>query len=175
MLETLKERLADYAHSAWSGWMHYMLQKLTYGDLDDFWNEHRHGPRSVHSGGSGTCRWAGESRQHLERWIRQMNTTYDDLPEEEKKSDIIEAEKMIEIFRQVYIVDQQIAIPRHMDPLDKALKLAKLLGTWLGPLDDHQRVRVISYAMTKIGIYCSECGKRLPCPDRCTTFEQRLP
>ncbi|MCP3966699.1 MAG: hypothetical protein GY718_10165 [Lentisphaerae bacterium] len=35
----------------------------------------------------------------VERWTRQMNTKYVDLPEEEKESDRQEAEKIIAIIR----------------------------------------------------------------------------
>ena len=73
----LRESLADYAHEAWSGWMKYLYTKCS-AIADD-------GailiPASL-----------------VERWERQMNTSYSDLPENEKESDRKEADKMIEIF-----------------------------------------------------------------------------
>lgn len=74
-LNRVKERLAGYAHAAWSGWMNYMFSKCEPGP-------------------NGTLiipAWA------VERWTRQMTTAYTDLPEEEKRSDRDEADKMLGI------------------------------------------------------------------------------
>ena len=71
-----RELLSDYAHEAWCGWMKYMFSKAV-----------------VNSDGTWTMpQWA------VERWQRQMNTKYSELPEEEKKSDREEADKMLSIF-----------------------------------------------------------------------------
>lgn len=76
-----REALAEYAHDAWSGWMKYMFSK---GHLE---------PRIP--GASENVyimpAWA------VERWTRQANTPYADLPESEKESDRLEADRMIEI------------------------------------------------------------------------------
>ena len=37
-------------------------------------------------------------KKHVERWKRQMETDFFDLPESEKKSDIIEATRIVKIF-----------------------------------------------------------------------------
>lgn len=71
----LREELAEYAHDAWSGWMRYLFEKSTKND---------DGTVTIPS-------WA------VERWTRQMNTPYDELPEEEKESDRAEADRMLEI------------------------------------------------------------------------------
>jgi hypothetical protein len=70
-----RERLAAYAHEAWSGWMRYMFSKAT---------QHENGIVTIPVG-------------LAERWQRQMNTAYDDLPESEKASDRDEADKMLAI------------------------------------------------------------------------------
>jgi len=70
-----EERLADYAHNAWAGWMKYMFSKSTTND-----------------DGSVTI-----PASFVERWKRQMNTPYIRLPESEKESDKEEAEKMLNI------------------------------------------------------------------------------
>lgn len=75
---TKKERLAEYAHDAWSGWMKYLFSKCD-------------SPIHHTQGGLIIPQWA------VERWKRQMNTSYKDLPEKEKKSDRKEAEKIIDI------------------------------------------------------------------------------
>lgn len=72
------EELAGYAHEAWSGWMKYLFDN------------------SQHLG-SGTVMIPAKL---VERWKRQMNTDYNDLPENEKESDREEALKMMEIVRE---------------------------------------------------------------------------
>jgi hypothetical protein len=69
-----RERLAEYAHSAWSGWMKYLFGKCISRD-----------------GEVVIPRWA------VERWQRQSSTAYADLPESEKASDRTEADKMLSI------------------------------------------------------------------------------
>lgn len=63
------ETLSDYAHGAWSGWMKYMFSRSTINP-------------------DGTCTIPAGL---VQRWQRQMNTLYADLPETEKKSDRDEA------------------------------------------------------------------------------------
>lgn len=75
MDDNLREDLADYAHSAWSGWMEYLFSRCY-----------------IHQDG-----WIFTKDSH-DHWRRQMNTYYKDLPEKEKESDRKEADKMIEIF-----------------------------------------------------------------------------
>lgn len=72
-----RERLADYAHAAWAGWMKYMFQK------------------SEHNLVEGTVTIPAPL---VNRWMRQMNTPYAELPESEKESDRLEADRMIEIY-----------------------------------------------------------------------------
>ncbi len=75
MDDKLVEALADLAHEQWSGWMKYMFSKGV-----------------EHFG-----RWTMPS-DSLQRWQRQMNTPYEELPEKEKESDRVEAKRMIEVF-----------------------------------------------------------------------------
>ena len=72
------EKLAAYAHEAWSGWMVYLFSKT-------FRYDYEHGEAA-----------AIEAR-FVERWRRQMNTSYAELPEHEKESDRNEATKIIAI------------------------------------------------------------------------------
>ena len=73
---SVTERLSEYAHEAWSGWLQYMFKE---GRL------------------SGTGELVIPKKLAL-RWNRQMSTPYDALPEDEKDSDRQEARKMIAIF-----------------------------------------------------------------------------
>lgn len=72
---SLREKLASYSHNAWSGWMRYMFSK---------------------------CRTTPQGEiiipaPLVERWTRQLNTDYDDLPEHERPSDRDEADKILAI------------------------------------------------------------------------------
>jgi len=71
----LREPLAEYAHGAWSGWMRYLFGKST---------RNADGTVTIPA-------WA------VERWTRQVETRYADLPENEKDSDRTEADSMIGI------------------------------------------------------------------------------
>lgn len=71
----LREKLAEYAHEAWSRWMRYLFSKST-----------------VNSDGSVTI-----PASLVKRWTRQMNTNYHMLPDSEQQSDILEAYKMLDI------------------------------------------------------------------------------
>jgi hypothetical protein len=73
-----REALAAYAHEAWSGWMKYMFGKSSRGRTSG----HVVIPADL-----------------VARWERQMTTPYADLPESEKESDRVEADKMLAIIR----------------------------------------------------------------------------
>lgn len=75
MENELIEKLAEYSHGAWSGWMHYMFSKGTMND-------------------DGT--WTMQYESVL-RWKRQMQTPYESLPENEKMSDRKEAYEILKI------------------------------------------------------------------------------
>ena len=76
---TVREKLAYYAHDAWSGWMRYMFEKM-----------------SINEDGTATMpKWA------VDRWTFQMEKTYDELPDEMKESDRHEADRIIAIIKAV--------------------------------------------------------------------------
>ena len=72
--ETEKEILSDHAHSTWSNWMKYLFSKCKKinGDMII--------PKDL-----------------VERWKRQMNTPYKELPEKEKESDIEIADEILNL------------------------------------------------------------------------------
>lgn len=72
----MREKLAAYAHKAWSGWIMYMFDKCV-------------------SGQDGTLIIP---KEFVERWYRQASTGYVGLPEDEKKSDREEADKITDVF-----------------------------------------------------------------------------
>lgn len=72
MKDEQRELLAANAHGAWAGWMDYMFSKAELND-DGTWTMPAY---------------------FVERWHRQMTTTYADLPESEKASDRAEADKI---------------------------------------------------------------------------------
>ena len=75
--DELIEKLADLCHQQWSGWMKYLFEKCSKNS----------------EGHVEIPRWA------VERWIRQLYTHYEDLPDEEKESDRIEARKFIKLLK----------------------------------------------------------------------------
>lgn len=75
------EKLAEYAHDAWSGWMKYMFGKLSRMDTNGIYE-------------------LVITHDLVSRWTRQMNTEYKDLPNDERKSDIAEAEKIMKIIEE---------------------------------------------------------------------------
>ena len=75
MSERLIERLAEYSHSAWAGWMRYMFDRGTFND-DGTWT---------------MPDWA------VKRWRRQATTEYGDLPFDEKPSYRAEAAKILAV------------------------------------------------------------------------------
>lgn len=80
----MREALADYAHEAWAGWMRYMLSKCEY----------------VPGAGEAGYGVLLMPVALYDRWTRQMNTSYVDLPENEKASDRKEADEILEIVGQ---------------------------------------------------------------------------
>lgn len=75
--ETLKEDLSNLAHEQWSGWMEYLFSKSVKNE----------------DGTVTIPKWA------VDRWERQVNTSYKDLSEEEKDSDRKEADKFLKVIR----------------------------------------------------------------------------
>lgn len=72
-----REALAALAHEQWCGWMSYLFKQGTTNDDGSF----------------TIAPWA------VERWLRQMGTTYKELPEEEKQSDRAEADRVLHVLR----------------------------------------------------------------------------
>lgn len=87
----LRQRLANYAHVAWAGWMKYQFSKGVMS-LDEVIIQGT--PTVFH-----LPKWA------FERWTRQKDTAYSSLPDEEKKSDLAEADKMIAIMQGWLLVE----------------------------------------------------------------------
>ena len=71
----MREKLAEYAHNAWSGWMKYLFEKSV---------QNADGTVTIPT-------WA------VTRWRRQMNTQYEALPEGDKELDRLEADKILAI------------------------------------------------------------------------------
>lgn len=69
--------LADVQHEIWSHWMKYLFEVSIQND-------------------DGTVTIPADK---VENWKRQMITTYSDLSDQEKKSDIEQAEKVLAVLR----------------------------------------------------------------------------
>tara|TARA_Y100000034_G_C6571690_1_gene247804 strand:- start:82 stop:363 length:282 start_codon:yes stop_codon:yes gene_type:complete len=80
----LQEELAAYAHEAWSSWMKYMFGKT------------KHITNEVTLDNQPATLIMMPTELY-DRWHYQMQTAYEDLPEEMKPSDRDEAEKILAI------------------------------------------------------------------------------
>lgn len=76
--ELLREKLAELAHSQWSGWMKYLFGSGTFNE-DGTWT---------------MPAWA------VERWKRQMETPYSELSKSERDSDRNEADKFLAVIKE---------------------------------------------------------------------------
>lgn len=79
-LKEIKEQLADLCHKQWSGWMEYLFSKC-------FMDTHVQYDKETEN--------LVIPKRFVERWKRQMNTSYFDLPENEKESDRKEADRFL--------------------------------------------------------------------------------
>lgn len=79
--DNVREALAELAHEQWVGWMRYMFSNSTTND---------DGSESVPAA-------------LVERWKRQMQTLYKDLPDGEKESDRVEADRVIALMQRHFI------------------------------------------------------------------------
>jgi hypothetical protein len=77
------EALASLCHEQWSGWMRYLFG---FGG-------------TIHPGDQFLI-----DKEHMNRWLRQMNTPYDELSELEKMSDGKEALKFIRLMERYGLV-----------------------------------------------------------------------
>lgn len=84
--EMTREALAAYAHKAWSGWMRYLFSKCDF-TMPVILSALENGSVII-------------PKEFVERWMRQMNTEYVDLPENEKESDRKEADEILAILKQ---------------------------------------------------------------------------
>lgn len=90
-----RERLAAYAHEAWSGWMRWMFEQGGFSTIQ------------ADDNGETLTFWTMKPEKY-ERWQRQKNTPYADLPESEKASDRDEADKILAILFGDSALDKEI-------------------------------------------------------------------
>jgi hypothetical protein len=76
--EELIEQLADKEHASWARWMEYLFSRC-----------------KGHFDGSATI-----PADLVERWLRQINTPYAQLSDQEKQSDRDEVEHILPIIRE---------------------------------------------------------------------------
>ena len=83
---SLLEEIASREHEQWAHWMNYLFSKCAEEVRSDTKGEFKTGNFII-------------PKYLVERWMWQMNTPHSELPEDEKKSDITEAEKVLEIIK----------------------------------------------------------------------------
>ncbi len=97
------EALAAVEHESWSGWMRYMHERLrrefeealksrTMTVIDTFKPD---GSPDVNA----FVLREFDSLPCIKRWTRQMATTYEELPEEERESDRKEVREKLKVYR----------------------------------------------------------------------------
>ena len=75
-----KEEKAKAAHDIWAHWMKYMFTKCKYFEMPDDY---------------ASSRVLTIPSELVERWQRQMNTPFEELSEQEQKSDYKIAEQFL--------------------------------------------------------------------------------
>jgi len=81
----LREKIASAVHDMWAHWMRYMLPQMNIDPAT--------GQTITHPGGAHLA--MRQEREAVARWVRQMNTPYDELSEKEKDSDREVADMLI--------------------------------------------------------------------------------
>ena len=71
------EKLADFEHDRWSRWQKHVFSKCIKNN-------------------DGSCTIP---KEYVDRWERQIMTSFNDLSEEEKESDRIEAKRILEVLK----------------------------------------------------------------------------
>jgi hypothetical protein len=72
-MDSMLEKIAALQHEIWSHWMKYLFEVSIHND-----------------DGSVTI-----PSDKVERWVRQINTNYEDLPVEEQAGDLEQAVKVV--------------------------------------------------------------------------------
>lgn len=109
-MDELIERLAAFAHQRWSGWMEWQ---------DDHFQD-----------------VTLEGETFLDRWHRQMETAYADLPEDEKDSDREEARAWLEAIGYAVLESERDALRAELAALREQCRWIPV-GERL-PLFDHE-------------------------------------
>ena len=113
-LESLREELANLCHEQWSCWMRYVFEKcvsIPYQSGQVFRSDGTDGTVSIPA-------WA------VERWTRQVNTSYDHLSADEQELDRREADKFL-------------ALPA----LQFLLEMPATCEKWLAMVAENKRLR----------------------------------
>lgn len=110
----IRDALAAYAHRAWAGWMVYLFSKT--------FNHDPHSDVAV------------IPEALVARWRRQMATPYQDLPESEKASDLVEADKILALLKS-HVKPSSPANQALLDVARNGIDLDAALGQMLGDID----------------------------------------
>lgn len=97
MLEPLREPLAYLSHAIWSHWMRWMFSVGTFNE-DGSWTM---------------------PADKAQRWQRQMNTPYTELPEHEREGDREQADKILAVINPNETVYTPQFLAEHMEMIDQ--------------------------------------------------------
>jgi hypothetical protein len=92
-----KEKLAAFAHERWTGWMRYLFSK-TMTDTEPLDGSR---PEVI-------------PYRFVQRWGRQMETPFTELPEDEKRSDYLEAELWLRMVDESRVASSTRRLSEHL-------------------------------------------------------------
>jgi hypothetical protein len=120
-LKPIREYLAEFAHSQWTGWMEYLFSKCVLN----------------HDGTMTIPTWA------VDRWHKQIETKYDDLEESEKDSDRDEADRFIEVLNRRAFPD----LSKDFETIENAINFASKFANALHGIEWKKAIKRIEKAI----------------------------
>ena len=85
ILAEIRGRLASNAHASWAGWMAYLFENS---------RQNKNGSVTI-------------PKYLVERWVRQMKTSFEDLSKKEQERDYVEADRIMNLLRACLINEKR--------------------------------------------------------------------
>lgn len=126
-VDGLREKVAALQHEQWSGWMEYLFSKCL-------------------QSAKGTGEDVVIPSEFAQLWVRQMQTPYMELPDNEKESDRIEADKYLPI-----ITSEKLALLERIEKhkIDGNYEVTFAFDTF-GSLANEKLIEMIGGIMSEV-------------------------